>query len=67
METQNLKYPKQYFCEDHWEENSGNVWKDLKAIWGSFSVLKVLAPIGPMLTKKKNIRQNLGECCSVKN
>ncbi len=25
LETQNFKNPKQYFCEDHWEENS-KVW-----------------------------------------
>ncbi len=27
LATQNCKNPKQYFCEDNWEENSGKVWK----------------------------------------
>ena len=45
LKTQNFKTPKQYVCEDHWEENSENVWKDLKAIWGRSSVCKFRLPV----------------------
>ena len=32
LRTQNFKNPKQYLCEDQWEENSEKVWKESKAI-----------------------------------
>ncbi len=35
--TPNFKNPKQYFCQDQWEENSEKVWKDSKVIWGRSS------------------------------
>ncbi len=57
--TQNFKTPKQYFCEDHWEEILEKVWEDSKEIWGRSSVLKFWLPYGPMLTKtKKNPKKS---------
>ncbi len=45
--SQNIKNPKEYFCKDHWEENSG------EAIEGEAFLL----PYGPMLMNKENIRE----------
>ncbi len=51
--TQNFKNSKQYFCLDHWEENSEKFWMDSNVICGWFSVLIFWRPTGPMLTKTK--------------
>ena len=32
--TPNFKNSKEYFCEDHWEDNSEKFSKDSKVIWG---------------------------------
>ena len=32
LENQNFKNPKEKFCDEHWEENSGEVWKNSKVI-----------------------------------
>ncbi len=42
-----------YFCEDHWEDNSEQVWKRLAAIWKESSVLKCSLPSGSRV--KENI------------
>ncbi len=42
-----------FLCEDHWEQNSGQVWKLLAAICWRCSVLKFSLPLGPILTKTK--------------
>ncbi len=44
--TQNFKNPKQYFCEDHWEEILEKVWKDSKRDLREDYRFEVLAPIG---------------------
>ncbi len=30
QETQNFKTSQQYLCEDHWEENSREIWNNAK-------------------------------------
>ena len=59
LKIRNSKFQKSqtYFCEDHWEENSGQVSKLLAAICRRSSVLKFSLPLGPMLTKTTNIRK----------
>ncbi len=51
---------KEYFCEDHLEENSGEVWYNLKAIWGRSSVLKCLFPYGPVSLKMEKKWYKIG-------
>ncbi len=51
--TQHLKYPKKYFCEGYWYENSLEVWKSSQAIWGRSSSLTLFLSLGPILAKRK--------------
>ncbi len=63
LKVRNSKFQKskQYFCKDHWEENSEKKgWKDSKVIWGRSSVLKVWLPLGPMhVNETKNISKKI--------
>ena len=54
----NWKFQKSpmYFCEDHWEESSGQVWKPLTAICRRSCDLKLFLLLGLLLMKRKNIR-----------
>ncbi len=58
LKIRNSKFKKSqtYFCEGHWEENSGQVSKRLAAISRRSSVLKFSLTLGPMLMKTNNIR-----------
>ena len=58
LKIRNSKFQKSQtqFCEDHWEENSGQVSKRLAAICRS-SVSKFSLPLGPMSTKMNKIHQ----------
>ncbi len=51
LETQNHKNAKQYFCEDHWKENSRKVWQNSEGIRGRFIVLKYPPNLKPKMKK----------------
>ena len=59
VKNQKLKFqnPKQYFCEDYFEENSGEVRKFFKVIWGRNSVLKKKTQKNTQTNKQKQTKK----------
>ncbi len=54
--TSKFQKSPMYFCEDHWEETSGQVSKLLSAICRRSGILTFSLPLGPMLPKTNKIR-----------